>query len=309
MDRKGFILWLFTESPLHAGSGTGLGEIDLPLQRERTTGFPFIQASGVKGALRAYLQPALEKDYHLAIFGPETTGAHEHAGALAISDARLLLFPVRSLVGVWAWITCPLALHRYVRDCERAGVKDSNIPPIPTPSKMQAFVTSENEITHSEHLILEDLAYKASVQDDDEVRKWAEHLVKKAFHGLPEFWQNSLQKHMAILSDEDFQFFVENATEVITRVRIDQESKTVAQGALWTEELLPAETLLYTVGLMEASHQHENGRPKFLAKDLMKVFGEKVHNKRLQLGGDSTLGRGWVFASITPETNHQTPTS
>lgn len=296
MDRKGFILWLFTESPLHAGSGTGLGEIDLPLQRERTTGFPFIQASGVKGALRAYLRPALEKDHHLAIFGPETTGAHEHAGALAISDARLLLFPVRSLVGVWAWITCPLALHRYVRDCERAGVKDSNIPPIPTPSKMQAFVTSENEITHNEHLILEDLAYKAAVRD--EVKSWADHL-KGIFQELPDFWQKSLHKHIAILSDEDFQFFVENATEVITRVRLDQESKTVAEGALWTEELLPSETLLYTVGLMEASHQHENGRPKFPAKDLMKVFEEKVHNKRLQLGGDSTLGRGWVFASLT----------
>ena len=42
----------YTLSPLHAGSGQAVGAVDLPIQRERHTGWPHVQASGVKGAFR-----------------------------------------------------------------------------------------------------------------------------------------------------------------------------------------------------------------------------------------------------------------
>ena len=45
-------LFLICETPLHAGSGDALGVVDLPIQRERHTGFPKIEASSLKGALR-----------------------------------------------------------------------------------------------------------------------------------------------------------------------------------------------------------------------------------------------------------------
>ncbi len=35
-------LYLYTETPLHAGAGSGLSSIDLPIQRERTTQYPMI---------------------------------------------------------------------------------------------------------------------------------------------------------------------------------------------------------------------------------------------------------------------------
>ncbi len=35
-------LYLYTETPLHAGVGSGLSSIDLPIQRERTTQYPMI---------------------------------------------------------------------------------------------------------------------------------------------------------------------------------------------------------------------------------------------------------------------------
>ena len=47
------ILFIFAETPLHAGTGSGLGAVDLPIQRERSTGYPIVQASGLKGALRS----------------------------------------------------------------------------------------------------------------------------------------------------------------------------------------------------------------------------------------------------------------
>lgn len=111
------LLFIYTESPLHAGTGAGLGPVDLPIQRERSTDYPIVQASGVKGALRSEAEGS-DADIN-AIFGPE--GA-EHAGAFSASDARVVLFPVRSLKGVFAWVTSIDVLARFLRDADIAGV-------------------------------------------------------------------------------------------------------------------------------------------------------------------------------------------
>ena len=52
MFKEQGILFLYTETPLHAGSGTSVGTVDLPIQRERHTDYPLIQGSGIKGGLR-----------------------------------------------------------------------------------------------------------------------------------------------------------------------------------------------------------------------------------------------------------------
>jgi len=40
-------------TPLHVGSGSDLGVVDLPIQRESHTGFPKIEASSLKGSIRS----------------------------------------------------------------------------------------------------------------------------------------------------------------------------------------------------------------------------------------------------------------
>ena len=52
MFQKSIPLFLVCESPLHAGSGSELGIIDLPIQRERHTNFPKIEGSSLKGCIR-----------------------------------------------------------------------------------------------------------------------------------------------------------------------------------------------------------------------------------------------------------------
>ncbi|NJK83760.1 MAG: type III-B CRISPR module RAMP protein Cmr4 [Saprospiraceae bacterium] len=95
-------LFIYTESPLHAGIGAGLGAVDLPIQREQTTRYPMIQGSGVKGALRS--QSTAPDDDKKVVFGPDNQP--DFAGAAAFGDARILLFPVRALNGVFVWTTC-----------------------------------------------------------------------------------------------------------------------------------------------------------------------------------------------------------
>ena len=56
MKQNASILSLYAISPCHVGSGSSVGVVDLPIQRERHTNWPVIQASGMKGALRAHFE-------------------------------------------------------------------------------------------------------------------------------------------------------------------------------------------------------------------------------------------------------------
>ena len=111
---KPFVIKVVT--PLHAGSGQDLGIVDLPIQRERHTSYPKIEASGLKGSIRDHFrnsQKTEKKDIDI-IFGPEKSG--DHAGALGFTDAKILLFPVKSAKGLFAWITCNDVLNKFKTD-------------------------------------------------------------------------------------------------------------------------------------------------------------------------------------------------
>ena len=49
------LLFLHAQTGLHPGSGTALGAVDLPIQRERYTQWPVIPGSTLKGILRVRL--------------------------------------------------------------------------------------------------------------------------------------------------------------------------------------------------------------------------------------------------------------
>ena len=51
MNELNSIAIMYGITPCHAGSGSSMGIVDLPIQRERHTNWPVIQSSGVKGAL------------------------------------------------------------------------------------------------------------------------------------------------------------------------------------------------------------------------------------------------------------------
>src|SRR5436190_19829771 len=161
------MLYLYAETPLHAGVGSGLSSIDLPIQRERTTQYPMIQGSGIKGKLRAAAddatkgpEPILTKEEVVAMFGPERDGA-EHVGALIAGDARLLLFPVRSLNGIFAYTTSYDVLNRFKRDSERGHSKEALPWNIPAPIKDKALVTTISEIHTNNTIVLEEFSFEA----------------------------------------------------------------------------------------------------------------------------------------------------
>ena len=136
------MLFMYVETPLHAGTGRGLGTVDLPIQRERITGYPMVYATGLKGCLRAasdgkVVEGKLTKAEHLAIFGPETNEADKYAGALSTGDARILLFPVRSLAGVLNFVD---AFRCGAGSCVRASLIEINERLLTMPSLLQTKV-------------------------------------------------------------------------------------------------------------------------------------------------------------------------
>lgn len=266
------ILFLHALSPLHAGTGQGVGSIDLPIARERSTGIPYLPGSSVKGVLRDAANGKLEKDKLLALFGPETSSASEHAGAAVFGDAKLLLFPVRSLAGVFAYATSPYLLERFAREAAFAGL---DVPALPAAPACEAWcrLAPGNSLKMGDKVYLEDL--DLSFQESAELGAWEAWLAQQS--------EAPVKGRICLVHDNVMGFLLETATEVVARIRLEDETKTVASGALWYEESLPAESLLY--GLLSLGSSRKKEVPVAL-EDLRPLLGFA------QMGGKASVGRG-----------------
>lgn len=289
------MLFLYAETPVHAGSGRALGTVDLPIQRERATGYPMIQSGGVKGRLRAQMETEkkLSKDELWALFGPDTDNAAEHAGALSFGDARLLLFPVRSLAGVFAWVTSVDALARFRRELALIGIQPDWDIPQTEPGESEAWVNGQTLLAGG-RVVLEEFSF-TPVQRE-EVEKLGKWLAEKALLSDAEYayWRAALPKNLCILHRNAFRDFVLYATEVQTHIKLDPDKKTVATGALWTAESLPVDSLLYVPVIAVGSR---SDKVKLDAAAVMKKLIDNLP-ARINFGGDETTGQGFVALKV-----------
>lgn len=115
---EALILGFFTETNLHLGTETDIGVIDLPVAREVTTKYPVIPGSSLKGSLRSWAEEVWKEDRDKV---NDVFGRPDAAGNIAVTDARLLLLPVRTLNGHYRWVVCPYILERWQRDLKLAG--------------------------------------------------------------------------------------------------------------------------------------------------------------------------------------------
>jgi len=261
MKLKAF--YLYAESQIHAGTGADVGIEDLPIQRERTTGFPVIQ--GIKGALRA---SGIVDDN---IFGSKPSkGADDvtDAGKVAFSEAKILLFPVRSAEKMFVWVTCPLILGRF----SRSTGKKLNVPSIPEGKALIADQSFKDG-----PLTLEEL--ELSCQKSAEVNNIASIVANCA---PDEYIKGKLKSDLVLVSDDLFSKIVKTMTEVQPRIRIDEKTGIVARGALWYEEYLPQDSVLYFVC-----------RETVYAKGSESKVGA-LNGKVISIGGKETTGKGFV---------------
>lgn len=307
MFKKIYPFFIIAETSVHAGSGSELGLVDLPIQRERHTDFPKIEASGLKGCIREAFESSNKKikfnsneakvNDNISIslvFGPE--GEKAHAGAVTFTDARILLFPVKSLKGIFAWISCPMVLERFKKDLKLAGMTFNNFSDFNT----QNTIPNQSNLAIESKVILEEFTFE--VKENDTTSNFANWLADKIFpkDNTYNYWREKLKKDLVILSDDDFKQFVKTSTEVITRTKIDDATGTVQTGALWTEEYLPQETILYSLAMFTAPRVEDDQKEIFKAEtpekevELVVEFLKRGLPGVIQIGGNQTIGKGFV---------------
>ncbi len=271
-------------SALHVGTGQGVGVVDLPIARAKATNLPIVAGSALKGVLRdeAKSQIGLSDQDIQTLFGPVNTEA-THAGAIAFGDAQLLLLPVRSFAGTIAYATCPYILRQYQRDV------GGNLE-IPSLEANKARVAEDSVLfVSNEKMALEDLDIEA--YETGLVTQWAEKITEQLYpESVAQFeqWRTAVKARFVILPDDIFSFLADTATEIRTRIRIDRDTRVVMNGALWTEENLPAETVLWGVLGVSASRKKDEKR---LAEELVALLPVD-QELSLQIGGKHTVGRG-----------------
>lgn len=276
------VVTMYAITPCHAGSGSSLGVVDLPIQRERASNWPVIQASGVKGAFRAnfdkYKNQISEKKEQVkdfnklteSIFG--TSEGSGYAGSLSVSDAKILAYPMRSNISPFIWITCPSVLKRLARDLEFAGkitdAQNVKIPEIKGTEAQIIFNVSEGKV------LLED--YEVDVKGSFSIGELKPYLERA--------------ERLILVSDDVFNYGVSDCTQIMAQIQIDSKTGTTKEGSLRYQEELPSDTIMYSVICWgDTKNSLEENLKAGTIKNFVKDQVIKTH---IQIAGDESCGRG-----------------
>ncbi|MCB9797044.1 MAG: type III-B CRISPR module RAMP protein Cmr4 [Alphaproteobacteria bacterium] len=266
-------------TPLHVGEGHAIGAIDLPVTRERHARWPFIPGAGLKGGVRAWnaWRGRAGSAELVDAFGPAEADGALSAGDLCFGAATLLALPVRSLRGGFVLLTCPLAMARLAR-------LHPDAPLVPAPGPDRALVAADHPCVIPHHgvdldadaiglVVLEELCWVA--RRHEAPAQWAAWLSGWLGEEAP-------LERLAVVHDDVFSHAVTAWTEARTRAAIDPETEVVADGKLFSVEMLPQESLLWTTLSARRGSLHPHAA--LLPRD-----GELFH-----LGGQRSVGLGRV---------------
>lgn len=259
------MLGLLAETPIHPGAGRGMGVVDLPVAREAATDYPVLVGSSLKGALRDKMETAKTDDAKVRF------GEQDRAGELLVSDARLLLLPVRSLTGSYRWATCPHIVERYRRDLTRVGLEPS--PEVPVVDRRSVLATGAGD------LFLEERQFAISGEPPDDLAKAVEPLV------LHEATRGRLHDTLAVLHDDNFAWYARYGLSIQARNVLEDGTKKSRN--LWYEETMPPDTVMYAIVM---------GRSEESLRALDALFPQG--DPYLQAGGNETTGQGWFAVTV-----------
>lgn len=303
-------MYLITQSPLHAGSGNDLGWVDSPIQREGYTGYPKIEGSSLKGAIREKSEKNTAlKDAIVRLFGPDSPVAgSESKSALGFTDARILLFPIKSVKKTFVWITCRTVLNQWQKNMKQSeDYENFEILGI----EGNDNIIQNEELKIGNKIILESYAFQA-VKKEVKIRfkkkggaeittNIGDWFADNVFKHEGAYFQDKIKNDWVILADDAFRDFVQLSTEIITRNKINNDTGTADDGALFTEEYLPSDAVLYSFVL--AGNEMKKRKDESVSiTPAASNLAEFVNNAPdvFQIGGNATIGKGITRAVFIP---------
>ena len=303
------IYFLKAYTPMHQGIGQVPAPVDLPIAREKHTGYPIIRH--MKGPIRAWYgrQERSSEDMENEIFGPPNISSEggASAGRIIFSDAYLLFFPVRAAFVPFYMVTCPFALKRFVRHLEMLKEKPKILKD--EHEKLESIVKRLEADKSDVALISESVGrrkdiiegFSLQLAEDGDVESLKELFPDELFSGMP----------LMVVSDTLFSYIVQSFTEVVARVKLKADNGTVESGPWW-EEYVPAEAVFYmwvqkrerkqerkqnsdhTKKKKEVEEKDKNKDKEREIEEAIKDLFRDLNNAFLEVGGDITVGKGKV---------------
>lgn len=290
-------LGLYTETPLHCGAESATGYVDLPVQRERHTGYPLIPGSTLKGVLRDEMRRKLGDEETKRLFGADTRDEKAPSpGLVSFGDGLLVAFPIRSSGAPFHWVTCPFVLERVFR-----GFGGENLDVDP-PKEGTAWAKVEGDVLLEEIRLTRKKLPSFFGDGDGTGLRSLMKLLPAADRGFG-YTRGIFPERLVIVRDEDFKTLVDVGTEVLTRIKLNDLGTTTdvdpkeaeamglppdadLQGNLFAEEIVPQETL-FVCSLRTNT-------------DVEKLLGQLQSPDVIRVGGDETIGRGVTHLAWVP---------
>ena len=285
MSFNTFRYLIITTDPVRIGTGgMRLGRVDNTIVREPGTNLPKIPGTALHGAIRAYSarrygksqcagQGSKEVGKHCGrptcpicyTFGSIQGGSDSFSGVVSITDARILLFPVYSMVGpVW------VSTREILKETDfNFKVKDKNNKHQETQKDEteKAFLTWDRNDPINLGWLMLNVAGKVDVNLPEKLKD------KVSGNDIKE-WQ-TVKNRIVIVPPKVFSQIVNSNLEVRTSTTINPETGAVEEGALFTYEAIPRATFLWFDVIVD------DFRNVFPTKKLWTNYYERIKSETL----------------------------
>jgi len=263
------LVYCYLLSPLHTGGTTQEGNL-LGIARESHTELPYIPSSTIRGKLRA----SSSEDKRDQLFGTELNGSNQlEQGSIWIGDGSILWLPVPSLSHGVVWISCHLLLRRWSR---LIGGTIANKASIPKPNS-----TNLKDKSKKSPIYLKDAILKF-----DDLKDWDDDFDDF----IPKNAKDDI-KNVIVLEDQHCATLIQMSLWRQVKVKLD-ENKSVSKGSFRYEEAIPPDTLMYFPWGVTSQ---ADGKSDISKTDFQTLLDQS--NQILQIGGQESLGRGFVQLS------------
>ena len=285
-------LYLYAESPVRAG-GDKDAHVDLPLQRDSVTGFPVIHGQSLKGALKRH--GGLTPEQVRAAFGSDPTDPGESsAGSVSVHEAHVVALPLATTARIFAWVTCPLALHRVNRTRARTGAQPLSLPPLTSDQFRHADPDTHTPYRHPVLLgpvVVDDLAHDPAATD------CAATIADEAFPDETQVlkpFADKFSHDLVIAGDSVGGHLLRRASVEITR-----NNTTGGKTVPFDDEYLPEESLLIAPLSLPPTMEVPGSEHPLTAAEVV----DSLHGQVLQVGADRSVGKGLMWMSVLGQVN------
>ena len=266
-----------TLDPVHIGAGGyRLGAVDNTIVREPATDVPKIPGTSLAGVIRAFADIIKKEDNNkednnkkFKNIDIETVfGSDNRQGILRFYDAQIIFFPVSSSKGT-VWITTKDLLEYWFGEIKNTNLEKINIPE-KVEDKAYALKGIDNPIPLNLGWLLLDV----------------EQFNHRKEITIPSKMKEFLKK-IVMVSDKLFSHLVNDNLEVRTSVKIDKDTGTAAEGALFTYEAISRGTILgFEINIDCRNNNNSNIEPL--------VENTFTYLELIGIGGLGTRGFGRV---------------